>query len=465
MVVAMRWLRVLLCLAASAGSASAEQQRVLFVGNSFSFVSGGVWTQYQAIAQACVPGLQVSTQFKGDAARTLKEAATDPATVDLVRGGQYEILVLQDQSELAESGDGAVRTLFAPEAKRHGALLGFYETWATPEADGDNLTQGTLLRKHYYDGLANIAKQVGATVAEARAGEAFLEVLKHNGYDWEMPGFRQLLAGDYDHPSYVGLNLVAWVMTHSFNAKRLGPSGCDYNRVPTVHGQSDEDKKTYARIACELAGICARVAVPVPTVPPLCHVGQALQGAWVRKRKLSDVECAQQQPQVQMGGDQSDRCTHLERWVVSGTQVTKTAKGAVEQHMLRVNAYGTLCIIKLLPYYYLRKITPTKVVWNDCEVWTREGHEDVARPDECWCQSTQKWRDGDGDACAAYGPGGPKHNQWHCESPGTERVSMFKSLLAWQSCPGCQRCTASDAGATPARRLAATAEESTEVVV
>jgi len=415
-------------------AAVAEQQNVLFLGNSFSFVSSGVWTQYKTIAEACIPGLQVSTTFQGQGAETLRMAGEDLATVSMVRDGHYDILVLQDQSELAESGYDAVKHVFAPQAKAHGALLGLYETWATPDADGKNLTQGTLLRKGYYEILAKVAREVGAEVAMARGGEAFDKVMKSVGGDWEYPTFLHLLSGDYDHPSELGLNLVAWTMVLSFNRKRFPTTGCDTSKVPNAPGQSDEQKIFYAKIACELAGVCPPEAAGAvaPVVPPGCKAGVGLQGEWVRKLKLPASEC----------GGSSD-CTYLENWVVSGTQVTQYAREGAKLHSLRVSQYGTdLCYVKLLPMFaYIKRLTQTKVMFNDCQVWTRKANAAEATVDECWCVSSGLWKDAAGDTCAAYEQGQPKGQDYYCDSTGEDRVSMFRSVRAWETCPGCQRCT------------------------
>lgn len=418
----------------SASMVFAEKQEVLFIGNSFSFVNGGIWTQYKSVAEACVPGLQVSTTFKGAGAETLSQASRDPAILAALNGGGYDILVLQDQSELAEDGNDAVQKVFAPQAQRHGALLSLYQTWATPDADGRNLSQGTAVRKQYYDGLARVAQRSGAKVAVARAGEAFQEVLESVSLDYEHPEFLSLLADDYDHPSLLGLNLVAWVMVLSFNARSFSASGCDPNKVPLVPGQSDEQKSSFARIACELAGICQkRPALPSQ---PLCGAAADLQGEWVRKRTAPECK---DEPR---NSSSSVPCTYIEKWVVSGTQVTQISRGIQKQHRLRVGQYGDLCTVKLLPTFaYVRQITESKVLFNDCMVWTRTWRANVAEPDECWCVSAQTWTDNGGNACSSYEPVRRSQSKLSCENIGSVHVTRFRALRAWEACPGCERCS------------------------
>lgn len=88
--------------------------------------------------------------------------AMDPATRTAVMSGQYDLLVLQDQSEMVEDATADVREFYAPQAIKHGASIGFYETWATPGADGKNLTGarrcvwvcGAHTATHIYDAYA-----------------------------------------------------------------------------------------------------------------------------------------------------------------------------------------------------------------------------------------------------------------------------------------------------------------------
>jgi len=444
------------------GCAVAKDQRVLFVGNSFSFVSGGVWAQYKTITEACLPGMRVTMTFEGAGGRTLHESAMDPATRTAVMSGQYDLLVLQDQSEMVEDATADVREFYAPQAIKHGASIGFYETWATPGADGKNLTGGTMMRKSYYESLKVAAVSSGATAFIARAGEAFLEVLKDQGYDWELPGFLNLLAEDMDHPTALGLNLVAWVMTMRFNNPSFTSDGCDASRVPNAHGQSDDMKARFARIACELAYICPRAPRPPP--PKLCDVVAAMQGEWVSKSKVAPYECNS----LQLSGTPWLRpdCTYTDTWVVNGTEITQTSKGETKQHFLRMAQYGRMCIVKLIPAFaYVAALYEDKVQFNDCSVWTRRKYASTAVLDECWCSKTDSWRDASGDACGAYAEGQRKGDGTYCESEGSEHISKFNLLTASQACPACGRCTMPPPDDASERRLTWAAVPGSEVTL
>merc|ERR1711957_50425 len=89
-------------------------------------------------------------------------------------------------------------------------------------------------------------------------------------------------------------------------------------------------------------------------------------------------------------------------------------------------------------------------MFNDCQVWTRSDHADLAELDECWCTAADSWKDVDGDSCDAYERGQAKGDESHCRNSGETRVSMFRSLHAWEACPGCMRCTAPPFSSTPA---------------
>eukprot|EP00930_Biecheleria_cincta_P057772 TRINITY_DN43651_c0_g1_i1.p1 TRINITY_DN43651_c0_g1~~TRINITY_DN43651_c0_g1_i1.p1 ORF type:complete len:466 (+),score=70.86 TRINITY_DN43651_c0_g1_i1:41-1399(+) len=424
--------------------AFAEEQRVLFVGDSFSFVNGGVWRQYKTIAEACIPGLHVSYAQSSEGARTLAMASADPAARKLVHDMQYDILVVQDQSSLEELEEGleAIKEWLSPAAKQHEALLGLYETWASPYMV--NITAGTLWLKAFYEKAATIARGQGAEVAIARAGEAFLKFLDEEcGHDWQDPAFHTLYAGDFQHPSYLGHNLVAWTMVLSFNAKRFEHGkGCDASRVPDVPGQSKDWKPTFARIACELSGVCSKQAKS-SSHKELRGQALKLQGHWVRQRKLP-------LPQAQCNRTDHD-CTYLEQWAINGTSVTQIGKSAnwtlngatlvtkERTHYLHVLDDDN---VKMIPdMSFVKQISDNKVWFSDCVVLTRAEKADLSMVDECWCVDNAAWQDLDGRDCAWWESYVDKNNydpSMYCNK------LMNGHAAAMLSCPGCGKCSVPD---------------------
>lgn len=410
-----------------------EVQSVLFIGNSFTYAHGGVWAMYQAVAQACIPGLVVNTAEDVAGARTLS-MSTWGSPADAVQNGNYNILVLQDQSDLmmGDSTD-AVRTFFAPQAKSHNAFLGLYQTWAKPEQG--NYTANTLWRARVYQRYADAARAAGVQrVLTARAGEAFLEILSMYSGDIDERAFRSLYDFDDEHPSLLGVNLVAWVMVLAFNPEKFPPTGCDVARVPNVAGQSDDQKRVFADVACRLAGVCPPAA-PVPP-PPLCALAKHVQGSWERQTRSPEATC-KAFPRAQL----PPQCIVKVEWDVSGTQVLRRAAGVEERHSLRVKDYGAFCSLKLLPdRVYVSKVTHSKVVLNDCQVWTRVGSRAQIETDECVCVGADNWRDQDGDSCTVYEAGQRKATEHDCIFGYGGMVSQGKGLYAWQACAGCQKC-------------------------
>jgi len=414
---------------------AAQEQRALFIGNSFSYVQGGVWAQYESIAEYCVPGLQVSVTSNAVGARTLSMSIAGPPA-EMVKSGGYDLLVLQDQSDLMISGTSAVHDFFAPEAARHKATVGFYETWAKP-VTGSNFTTGTLWRKAVYEKYAEISRDAGVPrVLIARVGEAFSKVLELYSGDTDEPAFNALYDIDREHPSLLGINLAAWVMVLAFNSDRFQAGGCDSSRVPLVPGQTEQQKRTFASIACWLSDLCPDPArAPLPS-QQLCKTARALQGRWVQNKTSAEAHCA-----TAAGQKLPADCTHLVEWEVSDTSVTRRAEGKVESHNLRIRDYGWFCSVKLTPeLVYVSKTTANKILFNDCQVWTRSGSEAVAKPNECMCIQTSSWKDGEGNTCDVYESGQPKHDPTSCNWGSGGIVSQSKRLRAWQACPGCQRC-------------------------
>merc|ERR1719323_767274 len=87
-------LLLLLRLAVAGGVAT---QRVLFVGNSYTFVNDLPHT-YQSLAESRLPGLQVTVDSDATGARSLGEASRVGSCRAKVQAGGYDFLVLHDQS-------------------------------------------------------------------------------------------------------------------------------------------------------------------------------------------------------------------------------------------------------------------------------------------------------------------------------------------------------------------------------
>lgn len=421
-----------------AHGAFAETQRVVFIGNAFSSYNGGIWRQYKQVAEACIPGLNVSYEHRSDVSWTLSQATQDRSTHALVSDGQYDILVIQEQGQLEgmEEGLEAVKNVFGPAAKTHGAVLGVFETWASPFMV--NLTAGTMWLKAYAEKAANLASGTGAEVIIARAGQAFYEILKNTcDYDWQSSYYRALFDDDLLHPSELGHNLVAWNMVLSFNAKRFDGNGCDASKVPNVDGQDEAQKSKFARVACELAGICSK-----PQDAPhasLNGLASKLQGEWIRRKQLP----------LAQGPCTSSNCTYLEKWVVGGQWMTQVSKDVnftgdsakmitrESKHYLRMIGNNS---VKMIPEMALvEEITDSKVLFTDCTVLTRPDSAENAEVDECWCVGTEAWRDKDGRSCDWWEDYVGKNDydpSMYCLQ------KMDWGEMATTICPGCGKCKA-----------------------
>lgn len=417
-----------------------EDQHVLFLGNSFSFFNGGgpgVWHQYKQIAEACIPDFHVYYQHDAHAAWTLNMASKDPKAIKEVRDGVYDLLIIQDQSGLNELEEGleSVKNWFAPQARDHHARLGLYQTWSSPKYFS-NLTGGTEFLKAYYTQASNLAKAQGADVVTARAGEAFLRVLRDKfDYDFQIPDFHKLYFLDFNHPSYIGHNLAAWTMVLSFNREKFTDKGCDATRVPNVAGQSTDWKFMFAQIACELAGLCPQTEYNPPN-PPLEGILGDLQGDWVRKKKMPAELCHTVE---------SSDCTFLETWRVNGTWVYQisqegnyTEAGVAMIHKELVHHLHVAGdSVKMIPEMSLvHQVKDGKVWFEDCLVLTRPYKAKTATIDECWCMGGGQWKDYQGSDCGSYAAMVEKGYEPYsvCNRGGTGGVT------AMNACPGCGKC-------------------------
>eukprot|EP00421_Protoceratium_reticulatum_P011918 CAMPEP_0168400428 /NCGR_PEP_ID=MMETSP0228-20121227/22594_1 /TAXON_ID=133427 /ORGANISM="Protoceratium reticulatum, Strain CCCM 535 (=CCMP 1889)" /LENGTH=383 /DNA_ID=CAMNT_0008413971 /DNA_START=82 /DNA_END=1233 /DNA_ORIENTATION=+ len=220
-----------------ASPASAAVQRVLFVGNSYTYVNDLPHT-YKSLAERRMPGTTVTVDSHAVGGQTLGQAAQAPACRAKVEAGAYDFLVLQDQSCIVGVPDNffpqkqasveALQNYFGPQAAKHGATVVLYETWGrragspthcggaifdqiypTYSAMQSKITAGYTTYKEKLEGA-------GASVRVARVGEAHALVRLREaaqGPPEANPAtlFFRLYNDDGSHPSPLGQYLAASV--------------------------------------------------------------------------------------------------------------------------------------------------------------------------------------------------------------------------------------------------------------
>lgn len=181
-----------------------EEVAVFFIGNSYSF---GVPGQFRKIAES--RGRKVRVGHSTYGGWTLAKHAEHSPTLDKLRKGKWDVVVIQEQSLIPsqsekmrkEAMDPAVSFLVS-EARAAGAVPLLYQTWGRRDGDpdfpGDDFIEmNSRVRKGY-----RAASENAGGVAIVPAGDAWERVfVAGRGSD--------LYVDDGSHPSSFGNEITA----------------------------------------------------------------------------------------------------------------------------------------------------------------------------------------------------------------------------------------------------------------
>ncbi|MEY4245754.1 MAG: hypothetical protein RLZZ245_3339 [Verrucomicrobiota bacterium] len=184
---------------------------VLFVGNSYSF---GLPSALSNIAATRGKKLRVGHSTYGG--WTLERHASHAPTLRKIRDGRWDVVVIQEQSQLPAMSSKAYTTkMFPPvkqlaaEAQANGAIPVLYQTWG--RRDGDKTSRGDDFQ------AMNLRLRNGYTAAAKHAGGI---VIVPVGDAWEnevMAGRgSSLFLDDGSHPSQAGIRLNAEIFYQTF---------------------------------------------------------------------------------------------------------------------------------------------------------------------------------------------------------------------------------------------------------
>jgi len=175
-----------------------ESRRILLVGNSFTYYNNGVHWHLQALIDSIMPSWDVVVSSVTMGGATLQDHLENSSTTNMIREGDWDLVILQEQSS---------RPISEPEAfynaaiglntliQNAGARTGFFMTWAYR----DNPEMYIPLRDAYnYIGAYLDALVVPAGVAFYNASQDYPEL--------------NLYAPDNYHPRLHGTYLVACLM-------------------------------------------------------------------------------------------------------------------------------------------------------------------------------------------------------------------------------------------------------------
>lgn len=188
--------------------ASKPELAVLFVGNSYSF---GVPKAFSKLATARGKNIRVGHATSGG--WTLQRHSTHEPTLRKIRQGNWDIVVIQEQSEIpalpvrkcAVAMFPPLRRLVA-EAREQGAIPVLYQTWGRRDGDA-GLKGDTFL-------TMNARLRAGYQAASKNAGNVCIVPV---GDAWEHhTPLASLFKNDGSHPSQQGDSLTAEVFFQTF---------------------------------------------------------------------------------------------------------------------------------------------------------------------------------------------------------------------------------------------------------
>ena len=173
---------------------SQPSTRILFIGNSYTFINGGLDKQLKGLA----PSIEAECIAVGG--YTLEKHWTEGNAVLKIREGKWDYVILQEQSQIPvinqkEFYDFARK--FDEEIRRNGAKTILLMTWERPDSKKAGVTTNNLAAAYI-----TIGRELGAKVAPA--GSAFERAIR---------GKPELTLYSQDgHPTVEGTYLAACVL-------------------------------------------------------------------------------------------------------------------------------------------------------------------------------------------------------------------------------------------------------------
>lgn len=199
-------------------AAGKEQLSVLFIGNSYSF---GVPKAFGKLAES--EGRKVRIGHSTYGGWTLAQHMANPPTLRKLREGDWDVVVLQEQSlvpsrkerDQRKSMDSAVQ-FFVTEARKIGAVPLLYQTWGRRDGDPD-LAGDDFFRMNVRlrDGYRAASRNAGGVIV-VPAGDAWereFRAGKGNG----------LFVEDGSHPSAFGNGVTAREFYRVIYGERVQP--------------------------------------------------------------------------------------------------------------------------------------------------------------------------------------------------------------------------------------------------
>ncbi len=222
-------------------STTAKNFNVLYIGNSYTATNNLPGIIY-SMALTTLDTITYSSRTPGG--YTLKKHSADAATISLIQAGNWDYVVLQEQSQLPATPDSYFYTEGYPYAEYLDSLVHvyspcaetiFYQTWGRENGDPSNCAQFAPFCT--YEGMDSMLQLRYRTMAQdfgtliAPVGDVW-----HRVRDLYYPSV-QPYSSDGSHPSDVG-SYIAAVTLYTMITER-NPSTVNYNHTLAAQTASD----------------------------------------------------------------------------------------------------------------------------------------------------------------------------------------------------------------------------------
>jgi hypothetical protein len=195
-------------------------RKILFIGDSFTYTQGGIYTHFEKLAAAATPPRNVSTDKVVAGGAYLKRLWEMQSAVKAIDTGEFDVVVLQD--DIPETNVDYFRQyarMFVDEVRRNKGRPVLFMAWAYQRLDWISMQQ--IAQEH-----RDLAKELNLDVAPV--GLAWQQAAK------QRPAL-DMYASDREHPSIYGMYLASCVVYATVYG--ANPSGIDY--VPSEMNSAD----------------------------------------------------------------------------------------------------------------------------------------------------------------------------------------------------------------------------------
>ena len=338
------YLALCLCAAPAMG---ADVQRVLFIGNSYTY-GNDLPNMYRQLASSLLPGATITVDSDTAGGRRLEQAVEAGSVIAKLDAGNFDFLVLQEQSIMGAvpgvgfyapdewkavrlRSEAAIRDVFTPKATKAGAKVIFFASWGRRETEPNwGFNSFLTMQRALSDGYAVFAdiarREACGDVATGRAGEVFKKMYEHSLLTNAAPStdtaslFYQLYTGDGSHPSVSGSYAIAWALFKAMNGN-----------TNTFNDATTYKSSLSTELASQLAGFAGQVWQENEGIAPEI---KAIEGYYptgtmvVRNGKIS-----------KWGGNDPNDMTNIYDltvdngavfWAFKGASVTKVTPSAAE---------------------------------------------------------------------------------------------------------------------------------------